>query len=63
MESRIHGDMYVRFGGRYRKTYRRNAKRRPVPSLPLRLRPESPSSELLPRSQERTSIHASTIGS
>lgn len=33
MESRIHGDMYVRFGGRYGKTYRRKAARRPVPSL------------------------------
>ena len=33
MESRIHGDMYVRFGGRYGETYRRKAARRPVPSL------------------------------
>lgn len=33
MESRIHGDMYVRFGGRYGKTYRRKAARHPVPSL------------------------------
>ena len=33
MESRIHGDMYVRFGGRFLKTYRRKAARRRVPSL------------------------------
>lgn len=32
MESRIHGDMYVRFGGRYGKTYARKSTRRPVPS-------------------------------
>lgn len=32
-ESRMHGDMQVRFGGRYGKTYRRKAARRPVPSL------------------------------
>lgn len=34
-ESRIHGDMYVRFGGRYGKTYRRKATRRLIPSLLL----------------------------
>ena len=34
-ESRIHGDMYVRFGGRYVKTYRRKAARRLIPSLLL----------------------------
>ena len=33
MESRIHGDMYVRFGGRFLKTYCRKAARRRVPSL------------------------------
>lgn len=32
-ESRIHGDMYVRFGGRYGETYRRKAIRRLIPSL------------------------------
>lgn len=32
-ESRMRGDMQVRFGGRYGKTYRRKAARRPVPSL------------------------------
>ena len=32
-ESRIHGDVYVRFGGRYGKTYRRKATRRSIPSL------------------------------
>ena len=32
-ESRIHGDMYVRFGGRYGETYRRKTTRRPIPSL------------------------------
>ncbi len=35
MESRIHGDVYVRFGGRYGKTYRRKATRRLIPSLLL----------------------------
>lgn len=34
-ESRIHGDMYVRFGGRYGETYRRKATRRSIPSLLL----------------------------
>lgn len=34
-ESRIHGDVYVRFGGRYGKTYRRKATRRSIPSLLL----------------------------
>ena len=33
MESRIHGDMYVRFGGRYGETYCRKAERHSVPSL------------------------------
>lgn len=37
MESRIHGDMYVRFGGRYGETYCRKAKRHSVPSLPYLL--------------------------
>ena len=32
-ESRMRGDMQVRFGGRYGKTYCRKAARRPVPSL------------------------------
>lgn len=35
MESRIHGDVYVRFEGRYGKTYRRKATRRFIPSLLL----------------------------
>ena len=34
-ESRMRGNMQVRFGGRYGKTYRRKAARRPVPSLRL----------------------------
>ena len=34
-ESRMRGDMQVRFGGRYGKTYCRKAVRRSVPSLPL----------------------------
>lgn len=37
MESRIHGDMYVRFGGRYGETYCRKAKRHSVPSLQTNL--------------------------
>ena len=32
-ESRMRGDMQVRFGGRYGKTYCRKAVRRSVPSL------------------------------
>lgn len=32
-ESRIHGDMYVRFGGRLSETYRRKVARRRLPSL------------------------------
>ena len=34
-ESRMRGNMQVRFGGRYGKTYRRKSARRPVPSLRL----------------------------
>lgn len=37
MESRIHGDMYVRFGGRYGETYCRKAERHSVPSLQTNL--------------------------
>ena len=33
MESRIHGDMYVRFGGRYLETYHRKVARRRISSL------------------------------
>lgn len=33
VESRMQGDLQVRFGGRSEKTYRRKAARRPVPSL------------------------------
>lgn len=33
MESRIHGDMYVRFGGRHGETSHRNVVWRPVSSL------------------------------
>lgn len=33
MESRIHGDVYVRFGGRWGETCGRNAVRRSLPSL------------------------------
>ena len=33
MESRIHGNVYVRFGGRHWETYRRKAARRPMSSL------------------------------
>lgn len=33
MESRIHGDMYVRFGGRLAETYHRKAAKRCWPSL------------------------------
>ena len=42
MESRIHGDMYVRFGGRYGETYCRKAKRHSVPSLQPNLREARP---------------------
>ena len=33
MESRIHGDMYVRFGGRLAETYHRKVEKRCGPSL------------------------------
>ena len=33
MESRIHGDMYVRFGGRLVETYYRKVEKRCWPSL------------------------------
>ena len=42
MESRIHGDMYVRFGGRYGETYCRKAKRHSVPSLQTNLQEARP---------------------
>ena len=42
MESRIHGDMYVRFGGRYGETYCRKAKRHSVPSLQTNLKEARP---------------------
>ena len=42
MESRIHGDMYVRFGGRYGETYCRKAERHSVPSLQTNLREARP---------------------
>ena len=32
-ESRIHGDVYVRFGGRLSETYHRKVERRRLPSL------------------------------
>jgi hypothetical protein len=34
-ESRIHGDVYVRFGGRLSETYRRKVARRRLPSLQI----------------------------
>ena len=36
MESRIHGDVYVRFGGEFFETYRSNTTRRRVLSLRLK---------------------------
>ncbi len=42
MESRIHGNVYVRFGGRYGETYRRKAARRSVPSLQTNLQEARP---------------------
>ena len=36
MESRIHGDVYVRFGGEFLETYRSNTPRRRVLSLRLK---------------------------
>ena len=38
MESRIHGDVYVRFGGEFLETYRSNTTRRRVLSLRLKSR-------------------------
>ena len=37
VESRIRGDVYVRFGGEHQKTHRSNTAGRPVISLPYRL--------------------------
>ena len=34
-ESRIHGNVYVRFGGRLSETYRRKVARRRLPSLQI----------------------------
>ena len=34
-ESRIHGDVYVRFGGRLLETYRRKVTKRRLPSLQI----------------------------
>ena len=34
-ESRIHGDVYVRFGGRLSETYHRKVERRRLPSLQI----------------------------
>ena len=53
MESRIHGDMYVRFGGRYGETYCRKAKRHSVPSLQTNLQEARP--ELWQRLEEEYS--------
>ena len=42
MASRIHGDVYVRFRGRYAETYRRKAARRCIPSLQTNLQQVRP---------------------
>ena len=42
MASRIHGDVYVRFRGRYAETCRRKAVRRCIPSLQTNLREARP---------------------
>ena len=42
MASRIHGDVYVRFRGRYAETCRRKAVRRCIPSLQTNLRDARP---------------------
>ena len=39
MESRIHGDMYVRFGGRLVETYHRKVEKRCWPSLLKSIKP------------------------
>lgn len=47
MESRMRGDMQVRFGGRYEETYCRKAARRLVPSLRIGIAHGCPDTELL----------------
>lgn len=42
MASRIHGDVYVRFRGRYAETCRRKAVRRCIPSLQTNLQEARP---------------------
>lgn len=42
MASRIHGDVYVRFRGRYAETCRRKAVRRCIPSLQTNLKEARP---------------------
>lgn len=41
MESRIHGDMYVRFGGRLVETYHRKVEKRCWPSLRMKMKTSS----------------------
>ena len=50
MESRIHGDVYVRFGGEFLETYHRNMERRWVLSLHAGKTQSSP----LPDQQENS---------
>lgn len=54
MESRIHGDMYVRFGGRYGETYCRKAKRHSVPSLQTNMKEARP--ELYAKIEEENQL-------
>lgn len=54
MASRIHGDVYVRFRGRYAETCRRKAVRRCIPSLQTNLREARP--ELYEKLCERNNL-------
>lgn len=51
MESRIHGNVYVRFGGRHWETYRRKAARRPMSSLQQLSKNEQEKYNVYPKQQ------------
>ena len=58
MASRIHGDVYVRFRGRYAETCRRKAVRRCIPSLQTNLKEARPELwEKLEKENGRPFVH------
>jgi len=54
MASRIHGDVYVRFRGRYAETCRRKAVRRCIPSLQTNLQQVRP--EIYAKLEEQCAV-------